>query len=158
MEEQVLKKLRIYWASKLHGEDHREQNEYYASALRAHGHAVLLPQRHGIWEDMLRKAKEEGRNEKEALDYVKAFCFQHDMEDMRVANACILYANEKPPAEGAAYELGWMHARRNYCCLFIPDDETYKATNLMLTVPLQRFKHLNDLIDALKEVRESWNG
>lgn len=144
--------MRIYWAAKLHGEENRRDNENYAAMLRAKGHKVLLPQRHGIWEEMLERAKTDGRNDKEALDYVKAFCFKHDMEDMRIAHACVLYCLLKPPAEGAAFELGWMHARRKYCCLFIPDDEVYAETNLMLTVPLQRFKYLDELLDALAKV------
>lgn len=163
-----MKNLRIYWAAKLHGERYRNDNENYAALLRAKGYKVLLPQRHGVWEDMIAREKsvieahKSGLSPKEltrqAVDNVKNICYMRDMEDLRVANVCIAYCRDNPPREGASFELGYMHGRRRHCFLFIPSDEVYEEVNLMLTIPFRRFKYLDGLLYALADVHNEING
>lgn len=145
-----MNKQKVYWAASLHSEDMRSMNESYAKLLEHAGYAVLLPQRHGIWEDMMREemAAEPGLSAEKAIMRVKHICYEADMHDLQVADACILYC-PKIPSEGAVFEFAYMSAKGKRVCIFCPDCTVYRELNLMIKMHAPRFDNLDDVLSWL---------
>jgi nucleoside 2-deoxyribosyltransferase len=138
----------IYWASSLHSDYCRNQNEDYADLLTAAGFKVLLPQRSGIWEQMIEAKLLNGLTQEQAVKEVKQECFEMDMLDMQQCDICVLYA-EGVPSEGACFELGWCDGAGKRCVVFMPNRETQERTNLMITYSAPIVETYAELLEAL---------
>jgi nucleoside 2-deoxyribosyltransferase len=139
----------IYFASSLHSDKRRERNKLCASVLESFGHKVLLPQRHGIWEQMLKEEQEAGLPLDKATFNVKNRCWYNDLKDMNMADTCVLNA-DRIPSEGSCFEFGYMKAKGASCFILCEDDEVFDEINLMITYSGVRAQNMNELVEVLK--------
>jgi len=150
----MAKGLKVYWAAGLHRWSIQQLNEQMAKRLEDAGQIVLLPQRHGIWEPMIkeRMALDSDLSYEDALNLVKMHCYEMDMRDMIAADACVMFCADKPPAEGAVFELTYITEKDKPGCMFVPDDKVWAEINLMLTQRFIRCRTIEGVIEFLDEV------
>ena len=95
----------IYWAAPLHDVEDRERNTKAASAFRAAGHNVYMPQEHGVWEQCL-------KNFNGDKQMTRSYFYHLDIIAMNRSNICVVYHSRKTgPSEGQLFEMGYMKAQ-----------------------------------------------
>lgn len=138
--------MRIYYAAPLHNKADQERNLTYAQDLRDRGHAVYLPQEHGLWEQLLAQF---GGNERDC----RRFIYENDIAAMQNADMCVAMCCDatgvRAPSEGMLWEMGYMKACNKPVLLCNP--QNLWAYNLMPEFGSKMFTSWHALLQWLEE-------
>ena len=137
---------KIYWAAPLHDESDRQRNAKYVQRLRNEGHAVYVPQEHGIWEQELSKFHGD-------VIATRKHFYELDLKACKEADICIACAGDmmspRGPSEGMLWEMGFMSGCQKTVILF--NDHNYWDYNLMPQFGSMYFNDFGEILKFLKE-------
>lgn len=138
----------IYFAAPLHNAEDQRRNTLHATLLRELGHKVYLPQECGIWETMVKEEVARGKPEADAIREVRQKLYIADRDAVGRCDFIIAYFGDRPPSEGALWEMGYAVGLGKPVYLYNPHKWRF---NLMPEFGSIMFTLWTDLTDWIKQ-------